>query len=113
MDAIKAALEKNGRSIDPDHYGAGFHFYFCDWDGADLPKRTRSFEKRTGRDAKLHFAVGGADDILARIQGYADAGISKFILRPIGLTDSELIAQTQRLVEEVIPEAVKLEAKTG
>ena len=113
LDAIKAALEKNGRSIDPDHYGAGFHFYFGDWDGADLPKRTRSFEKRTSRDAKLHFAVGGADDILARIQEYADAGISKFILRPIGLTDSELIAQTQRLVEEVIPEAVKLEAKTG
>ena len=82
-------------------------------DGADLPKRTRSFEKRTGRDAKLHFAVGGADDILARIQGYADAGISKFILRPIGLSDSELIAQTQKLVEEVIPEAVKLEAVTG
>jgi probable F420-dependent oxidoreductase len=113
LDAIKAALEKNGRSIDPDHYGAGFHFYFGDWDGADLPKRTRSFEKRTGRDAKLHFAVGGADDILARIQGYADAGISKFILRPIGLTDSELIAQTQKLVEEVIPEAVKLKASTG
>lgn len=113
LDAIREALEKTGRSIDADHYGAGFHFYFGDWEDADLPKRTRAFAKRTGRDPKLHFAVGDADAILSRIQGYADAGISKFILRPIGLTDGDLIAQTERLISEVIPEAVKLTANTG
>ncbi|MGZ0189258.1 MAG: LLM class flavin-dependent oxidoreductase [Alphaproteobacteria bacterium] len=110
LDAIKAALEGEGRSIDSDHYGAGFHFRFGDWDDADLPKRMGSFAKRTGRDPKQHFAVGGADAILERIEGYADAGISKFILRPIGLTDAELMAQTERLITDVIPEAIKLQA---
>ncbi len=108
LDAIKAAVAAEGRSIDADHYGAGFYFRFGGWEDADLPKRTAAFAKRTGRDPKLHFAVGGADDLLARIEGYANAGISKFILRPIGLTDADLIAQTQRLVEGVIPEAVKI-----
>ncbi len=111
LDAIKTALVDAGRSIDPDHYGAGFHFRFGNWQDADLPKRTAAFEKRTGRDAKKHFAVGDAEDILKRIEGYASVGISKFILRPIGLTDSDLLAQTERLVAEVIPEATKFDVK--
>lgn len=110
LDAIKEAVAKAGRSIDADHYGAGFHFRFGGWDDADLPKRTRAFEKRTGRDPKQHFAVGDADAILRRIAGYAEAGISKFILRPIGQSDSELMDQTRQLIEEVIPKAVKLPA---
>lgn len=108
LDAIKEAVAAAGRSIDDDHYGAGFHFRFGGWEDADLPKRVRAFEKRTGRDGKRHFAVGDADAVLGRIEGYASAGISKFILRPIGLNDGELMAQTERLIEEVIPEAVKL-----
>jgi probable F420-dependent oxidoreductase len=111
LDAIKAALVHEERTIDSDHYGAGFHFRFGNWEDADLPKRTAAFEKRTGRDAKKHFAVGDAEDILKRIQGYAAVGISKFILRPIGLTDSDLLAQTERLVSEVIPEATKFEVR--
>lgn len=107
LDAIKSAVAAEGRSIDADHYGAGFHFRFGGWEDADLPKRVRAFEKRTGRDGKQHFAVGDADDILARIEGYAETGISKFILRPIGKTDAELMDQTQQLIEQVIPEAVK------
>lgn len=107
LDAIKAAVAAQGRKIDHDHYGAGFHYRFGGWDDADLPKRARAFEKRTGRDARQHFAVGGAEDILARIEGYADAGISKFILRPIGGTDADLMVQTQRLIEEIVPEAVR------
>ena len=39
-----------------------------------------------------------------RIQEYVDAGISKFILRPIGANDEDLISQTRFLAEEVIPE---------
>lgn len=108
LDGIKEAVAAAGRSIDADHYGAGFHFRFGGWEDADLPKRARAFEKRTGRDPRLHFAVGDADAILGRIEGYANVGISKFILRPVGLTDQELMAQTERLIGEVIPEAEKL-----
>lgn len=110
LDAIKEAVAAAGRKIDADHYGAGFHFRFGGWDDADLPKRVRAFEKRTGRDAKQHFAVGDADAILERISGYANVGISKFILRPIGQSDGELMEQTHRLIEDVIPEAIKLQA---
>ena len=110
LDAIKEAVSAAGRSIDADHYGAGFHFRFGGWEDADLPKRTRAFAKRTGRDPAQHFAVGDGDAILRRIEGYAKAGISKFILRPIGLNDAELMEQTQQLIETVIPEAVRLPA---
>ena len=45
-----------------------------------------SYAKRTGRDATHAFAIGDADTILARIAEYVDAGVSKFILRPLTMT---------------------------
>ena len=64
--------------------------------------------KRTGRDPRRQWAVGSRDDILARIAAFVDAGISKFILRPMGRDDEEIMAQTRRIVEEVIPAAEAL-----
>jgi alkanesulfonate monooxygenase SsuD/methylene tetrahydromethanopterin reductase-like flavin-dependent oxidoreductase (luciferase family) len=50
-------------------------------------------------------AIGDADTILARIAEYVDAGVSKFILRPLGGDDDTLLAQTRRLIEQVVPRA--------
>ena len=61
------------------------------------------------RDPSQSWAVGGAEDIFARLKEYVDAGVYKFILRPLGDGDAELMAQTRRLAEEVIPEAIRLE----
>lgn len=106
--AIKAKLAEAGRSIDADHYGAGFHYRFGGWDDADLPQRTAAFAKRTGKDPRRHFAVGDAGAILDRIADYAANGVSKFVLRPTATSDEELMEQTRLLIAEVLPEAAKV-----
>jgi alkanesulfonate monooxygenase SsuD/methylene tetrahydromethanopterin reductase-like flavin-dependent oxidoreductase (luciferase family) len=59
--AIKAAASQAGRSIDEDHYGAGFAFHFG----------TRVRDRRRRR-------------ILARVAEYVDVGVSKIHRRPPG-----------------------------
>jgi len=51
-----------------------------------------------------YFAVGDADTIVGRIGEYVAAGISKFVLRPLGADGAEVTAQTQRLIAEVLPQ---------
>jgi probable F420-dependent oxidoreductase len=103
VQAIKDAAREAGRKIDEDHYGTGFYFRFGGWEDGPLPLLVRNYQKRTGRDPKYTFAVGAAADICGRIEEYAAAGISKFVLRPTGSSDEELMDQTQRLIAEVIP----------
>ena len=64
-----------------------------------------AYAKRTGRDATHAVTVGDADAILARVGEYVDAGLSKFILRPLGGDDDAILAQTRMLIEEVLPHA--------
>jgi probable F420-dependent oxidoreductase len=103
--AIKAALGQAGRSIDDDHYGAGFAFHFGKPDAPAVGKAMDSYTKRTGRDATPVFAIGDADTIVARLAEYVDAGVSKFILRPLGGDDDAILAQTRLLIEQVLPRA--------
>ncbi|MDR3537698.1 MAG: LLM class flavin-dependent oxidoreductase [Acetobacteraceae bacterium] len=102
--AIKAAVAEAGRAIDEDHYGAAFAFRFGSWDDAGMAKVAASYQARTGRDAREAFAVGDAATVLSRLAEYVDAGASKFILRPAAQGDADMLAQTQRLVEEVLPQ---------
>ena len=62
-----------------------------------------AYRKRTGRDPQRHFAIGDAAAIIDRIAEYVEAGASKFILRPAARGDEEMLAQTRRLIEEVLP----------
>jgi alkanesulfonate monooxygenase SsuD/methylene tetrahydromethanopterin reductase-like flavin-dependent oxidoreductase (luciferase family) len=103
--AIKAAASEAGRSIDENHYGAGFAFHFGSWDAPAAGRAMDAYAKRTGRDATHAFAVGDADAILARIAEYVDAGVSKFILRPLGGDDDAILTQTRLLIEQVLPRA--------
>ena len=103
--AIKRATTEAGRSIDEDHYGAGFAFHFGSRDAPGVGRAMDSYTKRTGRDATHAFAIGDADTILARIAEYVDAGVSKFILRPLGDDDEAILAQTRLLIEQVLPRA--------
>jgi alkanesulfonate monooxygenase SsuD/methylene tetrahydromethanopterin reductase-like flavin-dependent oxidoreductase (luciferase family) len=96
--AIKAAASEAGRSIDEDHYGAGFAFHFGSRDAPGVGKAMDAYAKRTGRDAGHAFAIGDADTILARIAEYVDAGVSKF-------DDDTLLAQTRQLIEQVLSRA--------
>ena len=101
--AIKTATTEAGRSIDEDHYGAGFAFHFGSRDAPAVGRAMDAYAKRTGRDATHVFVVGDADAILARIAEYIDAAVSKFILRPLGGDDDAILAQTRLLIEQVLP----------
>jgi probable F420-dependent oxidoreductase len=101
---IRAALPEAGRSIDDDHYGAGFPYRFGTVaDDPDIARSMRGYQEYRGLDPDGYFAIGDADTIFERITEYVDAGISKLIVRPFGRGDDDLMCQTQRLVREVLP----------
>jgi probable F420-dependent oxidoreductase len=100
--AIKKAVVDAGRSIDEDHYGASFPFYFGSPTDSVVTGAMAAYTKRTGKDAARYFAIGDARTILERVKEYVGVGIEKFILRPVG-TGDEVIAQTRRLIEQVLP----------
>jgi probable F420-dependent oxidoreductase len=100
--AIKKAVVEAGRTIDDDHYGAAFPFYFGSPSDSLVTGAMAAYAKRTGRDASSYFAIGDATVIQDRIAAYVAVGIEKFILRPVGSGD-EVIAQTRRLIEQVLP----------
>jgi probable F420-dependent oxidoreductase len=101
--AIRAAAIAEGRPIDDDHYGTGIAFRFGRPDDPALARLFDAYRRRTGRDPQKYFAVGDGEAIVERIGRYITAGISKFILRPAARGDAEMLAQTRRLVEEVLP----------
>jgi probable F420-dependent oxidoreductase len=98
--AIKRATAEAGRSIDEDHYGAGFPFYFGNANDSVVPSAMAAYAKRTGRDPQGYFAIGDERAIFDRVAEYADVGVAKFILRPIG---DDVVGQTRRLIEKVLP----------
>ena len=100
--AIKKAVVDAGRSIDADHYGAGLPFYFGKASDAVVTGAMAAYTKRTGKDANGYFAIGDAQAIRTRVSEYVAIGIEKFILRPVG-TGDEVMAQTKRLIEQVLP----------
>jgi probable F420-dependent oxidoreductase len=100
---IKAALLESGRTIDEDHYGAAFAYRFGGPDDPGVAKVMEQYKARTGRDPGHHFAMGDAETIMQRLTAYVDAGASKFILRPAAQGDADMLAQTKRLIEEVLP----------
>lgn len=102
--AIKQALVETGRQIDEDHYGAGIPFRFGRADDPGVPAAFDAYRARTGREPDGYFAIGGAATILARIREYIDAGVSKFILRPVARGDGEVLTQTRLLIEQVLPQ---------
>ncbi len=103
IGAIRAAAKAAGRAIDEDHYGAGIAFRFGHADDPGLVRVMEAYKKRTGRDPARHFAVGDAAAIVERIAHFVEAGVSKFILRPAARGDAEVLAQTRRRIEEVLP----------
>jgi probable F420-dependent oxidoreductase len=103
ISAIAQAAKAYGRPIDPDHYGMTIAFRF----GASAEPATvsaiASFKTRVGFDPAITGAFGDGSDILARLQAFVTAGISKFVMLPLGSDDSDLIDQTRRFLAEVAP----------
>ncbi|MBH77637.1 MAG: hypothetical protein CL897_05360 [Dehalococcoidia bacterium] len=100
---IKTAAREAGRTIDEDHYGAGFPFRFGTWDDDSIERTAQAYKKFSKNDPVKLFAIGGADEIVARVRDYEEVGISKFVLRPLADSEEDAYYQTQRLIEEVLP----------
>lgn len=102
--AIKKATLEAGRTIDPDHYGAGFAFRFGAPGDPAVERAVAAYQRaRPGLDARELFAVGGAEEVVAKARAYVDAGISKFVLRPLASDDADMRRQVALLIDEVIP----------
>lgn len=104
--AIRAASAAAGRAVPEDHYGATFPFRFGRWDEPVVQGAAAALARFAPEvDPRAYAAIGDARDVLARIDEYVAAGVTKFVLRPLGAGDEELLGQTQRLCAEVIPAA--------
>ena len=101
--AIKDALAETDRRIPADHYGAGFDFRFGSWSDPTMQRAARAFEARFHRDPHDGIVAGDTAAIMQRIGEYVAVGASKFVLRPIGDGDADVIDQTRRLIENVQP----------
>lgn len=108
IEAIGRAAAAAGRRIPDDHFGAAFAFRFGAWSDEPVERAARAVRERLGRDPSRAIVCGGAGDIVRRIEAYAAAGVSKFILRPIGAGDDDVIAQTRRLIDEALPEVARM-----
>lgn len=114
IDAIKAALPRYERNIDEDHYGAGFAFRFGDPDEPIVQRNDKMLSKRLNKDPGRLRAVGGTGEIMSLLADFRAAGVHKFILRPIATDSQDLMIQTQRLIDEILPEVKALNpASTG
>ena len=102
--AIKAKASEFGRSIDEDHYGAGFGFRFGHADEPIMQRYIGGFTCSMGKPPDAFTAVGGRADIMAKVKSFREAGAHKFILRPIASGTQDMIAQTKLLIDEVLPE---------
>ncbi len=92
--AIRAELERTGRSIDPDHYGA------------TIPCRIGSADDALARRfarAGAQLATGSAETIVARAREYLAAGATKLVLIPLARGTRDVTEQLERLCGEVIP----------
>lgn len=102
--AIKARATELDRHIDDDHFGAGFGFRFGSADEPIVQRYNELLGKRLGKEPSGFTAVGGVAEMMALVHSFRDAGVHKFILRPIASGTQEMIEQTRKLVELLIPE---------
>jgi len=107
IKAIKLALKETSRKIEYDHYGAMFSYHFGSRENIAV-KKASSFFKNLGRDPNSNIVVGGMPEILQKINEFIAAGISKFILNPIGNGDKEVLIQTEKLISKLLPEIKNL-----
>ena len=98
IEAIREASREAGRPLPEDHYGASFPFRF----GAPSDPLLERFAM-TRNQQQGYAAVGDASAVLARIDKYREAGVSKFVLIPIAEGDDDLMEQVRQLIAEILP----------
>lgn len=99
---VRIAAAAAGRTIDEDHYGAGFYFWLGSPEDA-APRAAAEALRARGRDPDRVLVAGDAEAIETRIAAYVAAGVTKFICRPLGTGDEVPLAQTRLLLEQLLP----------
>ncbi len=106
--AIKERTQDFDRTIDEDHFGAGFGFSFGSPDEPIVARYLDLLTKRLGKRPEGFVAVGDTPDIMRLLDRFRDAGVHKFVLRPIANGTDDMIDQTKRLIDRVLPEVASL-----
>ncbi len=101
--AIRRELARAGRSIDPDHYGVTLPYRFGSFDDPAVQRLVAARPPADGADPRAWLAVGDPAAIGERLRAYRDAGASKFVMIPLARGEADLVDQTRRLIEEVLP----------
>jgi len=108
ISAIKQRSGELGRSIDVDHFGAGFGYRFGSPNDPISQRYLQALQARLGKAADDYVAIGDADTIMVRLDEFRAAGVHKFILRPIAFGTEEMLAQTRQLIDAVLPRVAAL-----
>lgn len=112
VNKIRAACAEEGTRIPEDHYGAGFFYRYGSDDEPVVAKHIEAtLARRPNRDPKTTLVVGDTSDMMQRIQEYVDGGVTKFVLRPVGTDDDDLMKQTRLMIESLLPEIDGLNAR--
>jgi probable F420-dependent oxidoreductase len=79
---IEAAAVEAGRSIDDDHFGISIPY-----SRVPLDDQTIALAMRRTEAPRVDILPVGVDEVGALLQRHIDAGISKFVLRPMALPE--------------------------
>jgi probable F420-dependent oxidoreductase len=105
---IEAGLAETGCSIESDHYGMTLMLRLGPADDPQIAQAMARMAARMAEETRASashmFITGSAEEAVASLRRYVDAGISKFVLMPMAQGIGDLTDQTRRLVEEVIPQ---------
>ncbi len=102
---IRAEGEAQGKPIPDDHYGATVLYRI---ETAEESARKTDAAAVPLRSASKLVVTGTADALIEHFAAYARGGITKFVAIPVASEQRDLMEQTRRLAEEVIPAAMKL-----
>ncbi len=94
---IEAAAAKAGRLIDDDHFGISIPYA-----RTELDDRTVAAVMRKTEAARPEICPVGPDELMTLLQSHLDAGITKFVLRPMSL-DEGWDAELDYLAEHALP----------
>ena len=73
-----------------------------------MTRYQRFLSERLGRDPNGFAAIGGVTEIMALLHEFRQAGVHKFVLRPIASGTQEMLSQTRQLIDEILPEVAAL-----
>jgi probable F420-dependent oxidoreductase len=105
VEGIRAAAAEFGRRVPEDHYGTGVYFRLGDPGAAVVAEETAKLAARfPDRDSSNVIVAGTPADVVERLRAYVDAGVTKFVMRPVARGDDDFMDQTRQFVEKLIPE---------